>query len=392
MTPGGATAFDFSARPRIISGPGVVARLGTLARELGIGRVLLVTDPGIVAAGHAARLVVNLQAAGIAVEVFDRVRENPTTREVDACLVAARAFGPDAIVAAGGGSSLDTAKGCNFLYSNGGRMRDYWHTAAATKPFLPLIAIPTTAGTGSECQSFALIVDEESHQKMACGDPKALARIALLDPELTLTQPRRVAALTGFDALVHALETAVTTKRTPVSSLFAREAFSLIQANLQQVLETPSDLAARQAMQVGAAWAGVAIEHSMLGAAHACANPLTIRHGILHGQAVGMMLPAVLRFNAGDPATAQIYAALAVQAGLSPSGDPAAAVEALIHRVEVLARLAGLPAGLADCGISAADLPALAESATTQWTGRFNPRPVDRAAFLALYHATLHAA
>ncbi len=392
MTAGVVSAFDFAARPRIISGPGVAARLGALARELGASRVLLVTDPGIVSAGHAARLVANLQAAEIAVEVFDRVRENPGTREVDACLIAARAFGPDAIVAAGGGSSLDTAKGCNFLYSNGGKMRDYWHTGAASKPFLPLIAVPTTAGTGSECQSFALIVDEESHQKMACGDPKALARIALLDPELTLTQPRRVAALTGFDALVHALETAVTTKRTPVSSLFAREAFALIQANLPRVLETPSDLDARQAIQVGAAWAGVAIEHSMLGATHACANPLTIRHGILHGQAVGMMLPSVLRFNAGDPATAEIYAALAVQAGLNPGGTTVAAVDALISRVEGLARLAGLPSGLADCGVAEADLPALVESATTQWTGRFNPRPVDREAFLALYRAALHAA
>src|SRR5207244_13592387 len=127
--------------------------------------------------------------------------------DVEACLEVAHSAGIDAIVGLGGGSSIDTAKGCNFLLTNGGRMQDYWGVGKATRPMLPLIAVPTTAGTGSECQSYALIADEETHQKMACGDPKASARVALLDPTLTVSQPRSVTACTGMDALVHAVET-----------------------------------------------------------------------------------------------------------------------------------------------------------------------------------------
>ena len=220
----------------------------------------------------------------------DGVIENPTTRCVENCVQAARAAGADILIGLGGGSSMDTAKGCNFLLTNGGQMRDYWGVGKATKSMLPLIAIPTTAGTGSECQSAALIADEVTHQKMACLDPKAAARIAILDPELTLSQPRRVAACTGIDALSHAVETAVTTKRSPLSRAYSLEAFRLCGGHLSRALNEPGDLEARSGMLLGAAFAGTAIENSMLGAAHAAANPLTARFGVTHGVAVGLML------------------------------------------------------------------------------------------------------
>ena len=153
---------------------------------------MLVTDPGIVAAGHVQRAEKSLSAAGVHFARFDRIVENPTTEVVDACVAVARQEQIDFLVGLGGGSSMDTAKGCNFLLTNGGRMEDYWGVGKATKPMLPLIAIPTTAGTGSECQSFALITHPQTHVKMACGDPKAAARVAILDPELTLTQPPAV--------------------------------------------------------------------------------------------------------------------------------------------------------------------------------------------------------
>ena len=386
-----APLVDSTDRPRLVVGAGVLSRLGELVRAQGGTRVLLVTDPGIVAAGHADRACSILRAAGLEVAIHDQVRENPDTGSVDACLAQARGFAPDCLVGLGGGSAMDTAKGCNLLLTNGGRMVDYWHTGAAKLPLLPFLAVPTTAGTGSECQSYALIVDQASHRKMACGDPKALARVALLDPDLTATLPRRVATITGLDALVHAVETLVTSKRTAVSHMFAREAFSLIQANLPRAMGEAPDAEVRQAMQLGAAFAGHAIENSMLGAAHACANPLTTRHGLVHGQAVALMLPAVLRFNAQDPAVATLYAGLAVDSGLAPAGDAAGAIAALERRILALIRLAGLPAGLAACGISAADLPALAEDAASQWTGRFNPRPLSGADALKLYHAALSA-
>jgi alcohol dehydrogenase len=162
------------------------------------------------------------------------------------------------------------------LLTNGGQMRDYWGVGGkASRPLLPLIAVPTTAGTGSECQSFTLITDEETHQKMACGDPKAAPRVAILDPTLTVSQPRRVTACTGLDAIAHAVETAVTKRRNPVSWLYAREAFPADHDELRAGVGHADDLEARGAMLLGAAYAGIAIENSMLGAAHSLANPLT---------------------------------------------------------------------------------------------------------------------
>jgi len=310
------------------------------------------------------------------VSCFDRVEENPSTRCVDACLETARRGAVDAIVGLGGGSSMDTAKGCNFLLTNGGRMRDYWGVGKATRPMLPLIAIPTTGGTGSECQSFALIADEITHQKMACGDWKAAARIAILDPTLTLSQPARVAACTGVDALSHALETAVSTKRNTLSMAYSREAFRLCSNSLPGVLRKGNDLEARAGMLLGAALAGLAIENSMLGAAHAAANPLTAHFRIVHGQAVGMMLPWVVRFNAEQSESAGLYRAL-------HGGEE----DRLFRRLDWLLNLAGMPRSLAECQIKPGEIPSLAAEAAKQWTANFNPRPMTEADFARLYQA-----
>jgi alcohol dehydrogenase len=285
---------------------------------------------------------------------------------------------------------MDTAKGCNFILTNGGQMKDYWGIGRATRPMLPLLAIPTTGGTGSECQSFALITDEQTHQKMACGDPKAAARIALLDPALTLSQPARVTACSGIDALAHALETLVTKARTPLSLIFSREAFRLAMSGLPRVLASPADLEARGWMLLGAAWAGTAIENSMLGAAHALANPLTAHFGVAHGHAVGMMLPHVVRFNAREPMVARAYAEVAYAAQLaSPSETPEAAAEHLAQRLESLLDLAGLPRTLKHCGVKTTDIPRLADEAARQWTAQFNPRPVTASDFQQLHTAAL---
>lgn len=380
--------FDCHPRTRLVFGEKSAERVGELARELGAKRVLLVTDKGIVAAGHADRARHALESAGIGVVCFDQVEENPTTRCVERCAEAARAARIDTWVGLGGGSSMDTAKGGNFLLTNGGHMRDYWGLGKATRPMLPLIAIPTTAGTGSECQSFALITDENTHQKMACGDPKAAARIAILDPVLTVSQPPRVTAGSGIDAIAHALETAVTRKRHALSLLYSREAAKLTLTSFSRVLASPDNLAARGRMLLGAALAGIAIENSMLGAAHAAANPLTAHYGVVHGQAVGLMLPAVVRFNARDPASQRAYAELAVAAGVAPANaDVETAAEALAARVEWLLDKAGLPRSLATLGLARAGLPNLAREASQQWTAGFNPRPVTVADFEGLYAA-----
>lgn len=367
-------AFDHHPRTRLVFGAGSLQKLGALAADLGGSRVLVVSDAGIVKAGHAARAIQSLQAAGLETELFDRVHENPSTRDVDECVDAAREFRADILVGLGGGSSMDTAKGCNFILTNGGRMQDYWGVGKATKPMLPLIAIPTTSGTGSECQSFALISDEETHVKMACGDPKAAARVAILDPELTISQPHKVTAVTGIDAIAHALETAVTTKRNPVSALYSLESFRYLRAGFDRVLESPTDQEARSFMLLGSAFAGTAIENSMLGAAHSCANPLTAKFGTVHGQAVGLMLPHVIRFNSERPEIAGIYAAYG---------------EHLPEQVQHWLRAAGLSTRLSELGVTEADVPGLAAGAAKQWTANFNPRPVSEADFAAIYRAAL---
>jgi len=371
------TPIEFSSRTRIVFGAGVIYQVGELTQALGAKNVLLVTDTGIVAAGHATRVQTYLEQAGMRVTLFDQARENPTTKCVDDCVTAARAAEVDALIGLGGGSSMDTAKGCNFILTNGGRMQDYWGVGKATKPMLPFVAIPTTAGTGSEMQCAALIADEVTHQKMACLDPKCAARIAILDPELTVSQPPRVTACTGIDAIAHAVETAVTTKRSELSQRLSREAFQLCVTAFPKVLAAPTDLAARAQMQLGAAYAGAAIESSMLGAAHAAANPLTAHFGIVHGHAVGLMLPHVVRWNSQHTEA---------RAGYEFLVNGQASTELPAH-LEGLLGITGLPTTLSAAGVDHAALSTLAAEAARQWTASFNPRPITAADFVALYEA-----
>lgn len=379
-------AFEYHPRTRLVFGNGSIERIGEFSRELSARKVLIVTDQGIVAAGHLDRVHRLLEAAHIQTVIFDRVKENPTTLDVNACFEFSKAKEIDTIVGLGGGSSMDVAKGCNFLLTNGGCMMDYWGKGKATKPMLPLIAVPTTAGTGSECQSFALIADETTHQKMACGDPKAAACVAILDPGLTLSQPKRVTACTGIDAIAHAVETAVTRNRTKLSLLFAREAFKLAVESFPKVLEAPSDVSARGEMQLAAAFAGTAIENSMLGAAHSAANPLTARYGIIHGQAVGLMLPHVVRWNGRDTGAREGYAELAANAGLvRKDDDPSQALEALVARLEHFLNLAEMPRSLDACGVRRSDIQTMAQEAAKQWTAQFNPSEINVSNFEQLY-------
>ena len=383
-------SFDFQLRTRFVSGPGSVQQLGPLACELGARRALLVSDRGVVAAGHAQYGLDALRRAGLECELYQELQQNPTTDDVERGAAVARQLQPDVLVGLGGGSSMDCAKGINFLLTNGGRMQDYWGEGKAQRPMLPMIAVPTTAGTGSEAQSFALISDAQTHVKMACGDKKAAFRLAILDPELTLTQPARVTALTGIDAIAHALETFVSTRRNAVSETFSREAWRLLAGHFGRVLDNPHDLPARSAMQLGACFAGLAIENSMLGATHALANPLTADCQLAHGQAIATMLPHVLRFNGQQ--VAAWYEELPLPAGLDdPSDAHLPAVERLAQFVSRLTVRAGLPTTLQEQGVTREKLPRLAAEAARQWTASFNPRPVQQADLWELYEAAFIA-
>jgi alcohol dehydrogenase len=213
---------------------------------------------------------------------------------------------------------------------------------------------------------------------MACGDPGAVFKIAILDPVLTLSQPASVTATAGFDAISHAVETYVTTKRTPISEMFSREAWRLLEANYERVINNPQDAKARGAMQLGAYWAGLAIENSMLGAAHACANPLTANYGTEHGVAIALMLPHVARWNAS--VVGDRYSELLERGSFEENPG-----EALARRLEDLISIGGLPRGLGSVGVPERDLARLAEEAASQWTGKSNPREFGRAEALELY-------
>ena len=319
---------------KVEHGAGCLAQLGELVAELKGHRAMIVTDPGIRAAGHVDRALQAFKGKSIEACVFDGVEENPTTEHVETGKQFAVEHCIDSIVGLGGGSAMDCAKGINFLLTNGGRMEDYWGMNKAKEPMLPSLGVPTTAGTGSEAQSFALIAQANTHQKMACGDTKAHFQTVILDPELTGTVPYSVAVATGLDAISHSIESYVATTRNPISQMYAREGWRLMSCSFE-------------------------------------ANPLTARFNITHGIAVAALLPEVVRFNQHE--VGEIYA------DLSPT---------LADTIDQLRDATGAEFRLGELGTDRNSLPELATEAATQWTASFNPRPVSETDLLRLYEAS----
>lgn len=355
-------------------GPGCFERLGEIASELGFRNSLLVVDPGLQEIGIATRAVDLLRDAGLTTHLYDSFGPNPDSAMVEAGSAFAAPLGVDSIVAVGGGSALDTAKGINFLLRNGGTMQDYRGYGKVRRPLLPSMGVPTTAGTGSEAQSYCVIAEPETHMKMACGDPSAAFRAAILDPDLTASAPAEVRAAAGIDAAAHAIETLVTTKRSPVSRMLSYEAWNLIKAALPRVIKNGGDSGDRGDLMLGAHLAGAAIEASMLGAAHACANPLTARYGTVHGVALAILLPHVIRWNA--EADKKMYEAFG-------------GTKRLAGFIEKAADAAGFPSTLRAIGAKQADIPDLARLAATQWTGTFNPREFGEKGAAEIYTSGL---
>ena len=366
------TPFDFRPRTRVVFGAGEFSRLGEIARELGGTKCLLVADRGMLACGYAQEAIRTLKARRMEVSAFHDFEPGPTVDMIDSGAAFAAPLGVNLIVGLGGGSSLDCAKAINFVLTNGGSIRDYWGYGKAAKPMLPMIAVPTTAGGGTEAQTYAAVSDPKTNQRMACGDVKAAFRTAILDPKLTVSQPPALAAETGYDAISHAIETLVSTRRTALSDCFSRSAWRLLNTNFERMLKDPHDTrGARGGMLIGAHFGGLAIENSMLGAAHACAVPLTTHYPLPHGAAVALLLPHVVEWNM--PAASRQYDEL-------NAGD-------LARRLRDLAAAADLPLALRDASIPREALPRLSEEAGAQWTGRFNPRHFDAAAALDIYAA-----
>jgi len=355
------TPFDFRPRTRILFGAGEFARLGEVAREQNATRCLVLAGQASVDAGHAQEAVRSLKARRMEVFGFHDFTSNPTVAMVEAAREYAGPHAVNLVVGLGDGGALDFAKAVNVVLSNGGSIRDYRGYGNMPKPVLPMIAVPTAAGTGSESQSNCAIFDPEDGANIICGDPKIFFRTAVLDAHLTLGQSAALTAANGYAAIGRAVETLFSTRRTPISECFSREAYRLLDSGFGRVLQAPEDLEARSGMLLGAHFTGLAAEYSALGPAHACAQPLVKHYKLLPGAALALVLvPALDWMDQG--------------ADLAP-------------RLRHLAAAAELPAALNDAGIPEQVLPRLAEEAAAQWAGRFSARHFDAQAALDIYRA-----
>lgn len=369
--------FTYHLPTKVIFGQPADQALVETVDTLGLNRLLLVSDPGLVALGLVAHFERILSRKGLTVTTFCDLSTNPTTDSVHQALAALKAGRVQAVIALGGGSPIDVAKAAAMLATNGGGYADYqWGGRAITQPSLPLIAIPTTAGTGSEVSKVAVIVDKENPFKKGVLSPHMFARAAILDPALTVDLPPHLTAATGIDALTHALEAYVGQRTNPYTDLLALEALRTIWQSLPRVVAHGDDEAARSKMLLASLWAGTAMDHAGLGLIHALSGPLTGKLHLHHGLANGLILPHVLRFNLPDiePERLQTLKALV---GLSPDEADRALVEAVSDFVVRL----GLPVRLSDLDLTLgeADRDVVARETTRMVLLNNNPRTASAA-------------
>ena len=377
--------FTFNTAPSLVFGSGSIARIGEIAaRHLG-PRIALVTDAGLVRAGLLAKALHALEEAGIAVDVFDGVVADPPESVVLAAVERARVFEARAVIGFGGGSSIDVAKLVALLVASREDLSEIYGVGIAKGPRLPLLAVPTTAGTGSEVTPIS-IVTTGAHEKKGVVSPLIIPDIALLDPDLTLNLPPHVTAATGIDAMVHAIEayTSISANSNPLSKALAKEALHLLGPNIERAVHHGHDGEARAAMLLGSMLAGQAFANSPVAAVHALAYPIGGHFGVPHGLSNALVLPHVLRFNAS--ACERAYAELAPHA--FPDLTEGAGADAFVEALAALCAKVGLRPRLRDVGIPQDALPMLAEDAMKQTRLLVNnPRPVSLDDARAIYEA-----
>lgn len=381
--------FTFNTTKSVVFRPGAAAELAGIAGSLLGKRVLFVTDPGIRRLGLCDGALASLQAAGTDIALFDTVEADPSQATLMQAVEMGRAAGVTGVAALGGGSSLDVAKLAALLLGSGEDLDQAWGVGNAKGPRLPLVLIPTTAGTGSEVTPVS-IMSVGGEEKRGVSSPVILPDLAILDADLTLGLPPAITAATGVDAMVHAIEAyaSASANNNPVSRMLAREALRLLGAHIETAVAKGSDRDARGAMLLGSMLAGQAFANSPVAAVHALAYPLGGSFHISHGLSNALVLPAVLRFNA--PVAAAVYAEIAADAfpKLAEIGAQARC-DAFIAELEALALRIGLPPRLRDVNIPESALPRLAADAMKQTRLLVNnPRPVTEADALAIYTAT----
>lgn len=378
--------FSFNTTPSLRMGAGLAGELGQITRPICGDRVLLVTDPGMMATGLVQQATDCLRAAGVEVTLFDQVQADPSEEIV--LQAAQQALGKTGVIGFGGGSSLDVAKLAALLAASNQPLAEAYGIGNAQGPRLPLVLVPTTAGTGSEVTPISIVTTGAS-EKMGVVSPLLLPDMALLDPELTLGLPAHVTAATGIDAMVHAIEAyaSVNANNNPISRALAVEALGLMGRMLLRAVQKPDDLEARTGMLLGSMLAGQAFANSPVAAVHALAYPIGGHYKVPHGLSNALVLPHVLRFNA--QVAPEAYAALLPH--VFPDLPAMSVAEAALQFAESMAdlsRACGLEQGLRDMGIAREALPILARDAMNQTRLLVNnPRPVDEAAALKIYEA-----
>jgi alcohol dehydrogenase len=370
------TQFCYYLPTKIIFGQPVVEALALELAVLKLERVLLVSDPGLVQVGLVEQISQGLSQSGARLTTFSQVSSNPTTTEVAAGLALAQEQGVELLVALGGGSALDVAKAVAMLLANGGSYADYqWGGRAITRRSYPLLAVPTTAGTGSEVSKVAVIVDPANPFKKGVLSPLMFPHVAILDPELTRSLPAWLTAATGMDAFVHALESYIGLGANPFTDQLALASLRLIQTMLPRATVDGADMEARQAMMLAALWAGTAMDHAGLGLIHALSGPLTGHLHLHHGLANALLLPYVMRFNL--PAVpAERRQVLAHLFGLPVESD-----QAWLEWLTGFVGHLGLPTRFSelDRTLDALDWDSIAAETTRMVLIKNNPRPASMA-------------
>ena len=375
-----------SPRLLVVGGGAVREAPGVLAK-LGVKHPLIVTDPFIRNSGMLALVTKPLDAAGVRWDVFSETVSDPTDTVIEAGVAKLAGGGFDGLIAVGGGSPIDTAKGMAILAKGGGKMRDYKVPVAADRADLPIVAIPTTAGTGSEVTRFTVVNDTSNDEKMLIAGIGCLPAAALVDYELTLGLPRSMTGATGMDAITHALEAFVSKKANPYSDQMAKAALGFLARNIRTAFERPDDRKAREGMMVGATFAGLAFSNSSVALVHGMARPIGAFFHVHHGTSIAMLLPAVTAYSA--QAAPQKYAEAARAMGVAGAeADDRAAIERLVLELRALNAELGIPSPKAH-GIDAARwselLPTMAEQAIASGSPANNPRVAAAAEIVDLY-------
>lgn len=371
-------------------GPGARKELPGVVRRFGYKKALVVTDKSLMKFGVAKMVIDELDAAGIVYDIFDDVKPNPTVTNVKDGIAACKAAGADFIVAIGGGSAMDTAKGIGIVCNNPefSDIVSLEGVADTKKKSLPIIALPTTAGTAAETTINYVIVDEENQKKMVCVDPNDIPAVAIVDAELMYSLPKGLTASTGMDAMTHAIEGYITKAAWEMSDMFEIKAIEMIHKYLPIAVNEPENPEGRNGMAVAQYIAGMAFSNVGLGVDHGMAHPMSALHDVPHGVACAILLPTVMRFNA--PAAKDKYAEIAKACGVYRDGMTLdEAVEAACNEIANLSRIVGIPEHLSELGIHEEDIPALAEQAINDVCTPGNPREVTKEDIIAIYKSIL---